>query len=240
MTERSEIERLEQLEQRYKRERRARREAEIIAERGMRELWLANSELQQRVTRRTAELERSIRARDIRARAQLDVIASVVDAERDSGEAGGACPDRTAEVLQSMVETPEAGPRHVEPLEFSDALLAAWQHEAARAGQLLSVELEGGPNRVNVDDAALQALADVLIGRSVKFAPPGSVRVRISTTPGQVSLAVSDGSLDTDGVELHIAVATVVARRAGGSVEVVSAGEVTSITASVPAQPVGV
>ena len=56
---------------------------------------------------------------------------------------------------------------------------------------------------------------------------------------GQLCLAVRDGSLDTDGVELHIAVAAVVAQRVGGSLEVVSVGDGTSITTSVPAQPVG-
>ena len=47
---------IERLQSRLERERRARRQAEIIAERGMRELWEANDELQRRVTNRTAEL----------------------------------------------------------------------------------------------------------------------------------------------------------------------------------------
>ena len=45
------------LERRLKRERAAREEAEHIADKGMRDLWLANRELDQRVAERTADLE---------------------------------------------------------------------------------------------------------------------------------------------------------------------------------------
>ncbi len=49
--------RVARLERRLKRERSAREEAEHIADKGMRDLWLANRELDQRVAERTADLE---------------------------------------------------------------------------------------------------------------------------------------------------------------------------------------
>ena len=54
MTESSDVERLEA---RLERERRARRQAEAIAERGMRELWETNRELQLRIDARTGQLQ---------------------------------------------------------------------------------------------------------------------------------------------------------------------------------------
>ncbi len=52
-----ESDRIRRLERRLDRERRARAEAEKIADRQMRAMWLANRELDQRVEDRTAELE---------------------------------------------------------------------------------------------------------------------------------------------------------------------------------------
>ena len=64
--------RVERLERRVERERRAREEAEAIAERGMRDLWLANRDLESRVAERTAELELSLQAATMAGQARPD------------------------------------------------------------------------------------------------------------------------------------------------------------------------
>ena len=59
---------------RLERERRARRQAESIAERGMRELWLSNQTLEQKVSERTAALDRSLVALEKAGRSKLALL----------------------------------------------------------------------------------------------------------------------------------------------------------------------
>ncbi|TFH16883.1 MAG: hypothetical protein E4H05_06745 [Acidimicrobiales bacterium] len=73
----SDQERIQRLERRLERERRAREEAEQIAERGMRDLWLANQELEARVAARTVDLERSLRAAHMASEAKETFLAEL-------------------------------------------------------------------------------------------------------------------------------------------------------------------
>ena len=74
---------VERLEARLERERRARRQAEVIAERGMRELWETNRDLQERVVARTHQLERQLSALSLVHRHTVAELAAVVASIED-------------------------------------------------------------------------------------------------------------------------------------------------------------
>jgi len=65
------------LQRRVERERTARREAERIAEKGLRELYLANQELDRRVAERTAELDRALVRAEQAADARAEFLVSL-------------------------------------------------------------------------------------------------------------------------------------------------------------------
>ena len=245
---------IERLKRRLERERRARREAEIIAERGMRELWMANSELRERVEARTAELERIIRSLGHRQRAHATLAALVADRLAESD----APPDMLlpAEVLRTLLN-----PRspHVEqdrsnghPLRFADELLERWQKVAARSGKLLSVEVRDTAAGDGIDWSIVQALADLLLTRSTDYGRPGALLLEVDTREGGLTLAVTDsgpqpnrvptgvGPIDpldwagTGSGGSHLVAAALIARAAGGDVGVDVDGGATTVTVALP------
>ncbi len=69
--------RIGRLERRIARERTARAEAEMLAERGMRDLFLANRDLDRRISERTHELDAARRQAEESARARVYFLASL-------------------------------------------------------------------------------------------------------------------------------------------------------------------
>ena len=160
-------EQIRRLERRVERERRARLEAEQIAERGLRDLWLANQELESRVAERTADLERSLRAARMASEAKEAFLAELghelttplhavlgllelIERDKLAGddrarlEQAAISARQLADLLFGLVELAGAEgavtPAEIEtvtPTVWLDQLVDAWTRRAASAGQLL-------------------------------------------------------------------------------------------------------
>ena len=158
------------LQRRFERERTARREAERIAERGLRDLYVANQELDRRVAERTAELERARRDAEEAAQARADFLASLSRQVRTplNGVLGmlellqghvfseqaklwvGSASDSAADMLRlvsrllSYVELDEPTDAGVDAVTEVAELLGAigdrWTRPSAAAGKLLFVD----------------------------------------------------------------------------------------------------
>jgi hypothetical protein len=257
---------IERLRNRLERERRARRQAEIIAERGMRELWEANDELQRRVTNRTTELLRALGALERQQVARSIAIDRAIDSLADQlgaalGESGHDARETLGYIRTLLATAPEMATPAVsvegDLPSFADALLARWQRPAARAGKLLSVELGDDTGPAAVDWTVLQALSDTLLRGCVRHETPGGLRVMLSVADEGASVAVSSGgpTLVPELVEAalaspaawpavgpgceELAVAHAIVEAAGGSMRIECAEGTTSVSVVVPMAPVG-
>lgn len=200
---------IERLQSRLERERRARRQAEIIAERGMRELWEANDELQRRVTNRTAELLMALgalrhqhvarstvidRATDALAE-QLDAVLVESDEAPSLGVSGHDAREKLDFVRALLATTPNTATSIVsfagDLASFADGLLERWQRPAARAGKLLSVERGDDAGPAGVDWTVLRAVSDTLLQWGVRHETTGGLRVMLSVSGERASFAVS-------------------------------------------------
>ncbi len=157
---------------RLERERKARRQAESIAERGMRELWLANQTLEEKVAQRTVELDRSIAALEQAGRTRqqlvrqlghalatpLATISGHLELLNEHGLGPEDC-DRVTQARAGVVKLDgalqallalsgfgeDANPEHVEsrvPADVLDEFVERWQRPAARHSQFLMGALE--------------------------------------------------------------------------------------------------
>ena len=152
----SDDDQLRRLERRVERERRARHAAEQIAERGMRDLWLANQELESRVAERTVDLERSLRAARMASEAKeaflgdlghdlatplhavlghLDLIdqSALVSEDRERLIAARSSATELAALLKGLVDLAASdgaiGPDEIEqvdPAQWLDGLVVDW------------------------------------------------------------------------------------------------------------------
>ena len=257
---------IERLQSRLERERRARRQAEIIAERGMRELWEANDELQRRVTTRTTELLTALGAREHQQIARSTAIERAIDALADQleaalGESGHDASERWGYIRTLLTTAPEAATSTVS-IEgdlpgFADGLLERWQRRAARAGQLLSVELGADTASAGVDWAVLQAVSDTLLRACVRHETTGGLRVMLGVSGEGASVAISSSgpTLVAELVEAalaspaawpavgpgceELAVAHAIVESAGGSMQIECGEGTTSVSVVVPLAPAG-
>ncbi|MEM9040185.1 MAG: HAMP domain-containing sensor histidine kinase [Actinomycetota bacterium] len=159
--------RIARLERRVERERRARREAERIAEDGLRDLWHANQGLEQRVQERTAELAETLEATTVAAQAKERFLAELghelktplhnvlgllelversrlVDEDRRRLDEIRRHAGELSELLDGLVElaAAEGAPvpadaRPADPTTWLDQLVATWIRPAARRAQLV-------------------------------------------------------------------------------------------------------
>lgn len=193
---------VERLRSRLDRERKARRQAEMIAERGMRELWETNRDLQDRVARRTAELERVTNALEYAQISRLRAIHDLVDDlahEVAAAGASGAEIDATLQEMRSLTEPSRAIDQSASSgngaTELADRLLERWQRSAAKRGQLLTIE-EGDSS---VDDVVhwpqMLAVADTLIGAIVRVGGGGSMAARLTADAATAVLRVGGSAL---------------------------------------------
>ena len=212
MSDRSEIERLTA---RLDRERRTRREAELIAERGLRELWQVNRDLDDRVAERTAHLER-----------ELVALASIHQL------VVGAAGDDLAWVRATLeIPSPSTAPSTAAPVAITDRIGERWQRLLARSGHLLSIDVDPSmPPALVRWDALIGAVDLVLVGihrrrrggpvtvtiRELPFTEPPSLSLTIAWVPAR-------GGADDDddprpGELAHLtAAASELVRRAAGS-----------------------
>lgn len=199
---------IERLQRRLERERRARRQAEIIAERGMRELWEANSDLRQRVGTRTARLECSIRSFELTERARSLAVDRIVKRAATGAGRHGEDPTVVLSHVRSLLSpatstSTERPSIEIDPVDFGDRLLERWQHPAARAAQLLSVEVDEDAYPVAGDWALVQALADTLLAGCLRHAGPGALSVSVTAGTDGVGVSIRDSGprLDARAVE---------------------------------------
>lgn len=202
-----EDERILRLERRVERERRSREAAEEIAERGMRDLWLANQELESRVAERTADLEQSLRAVRMAGEAKeaflaelghelatplhavlglLELIdrSQLADDDRARLEQVSTNARQLADLLFGLVELAGAEGavtsdeiERAAPSAWLDELVGAWTRRAASAGQLL-VPIRHGPARpVAAPWSRLRQIVDLLLDNAVVHADPGTLQV---------------------------------------------------------------
>ena len=199
--------RLERLERRVKRERSSREQAERIAEDGMRRLFLANQELDERVAERTAELEseRRAAARSAGERAEflrllsretrsplngvigmMEVLGQNTESEQqqawvaDGLEAAGLL-DSIMTRLLLFLELEGDHPAEMAPISPGDVLSQVstrWKHEALHVGLLLATD-----NRCPAEVQAVGYVADVnaildeLVSNAVRHADAGLLQV---------------------------------------------------------------
>jgi signal transduction histidine kinase len=210
------------LERQLDRERRARRESEQIAERGMRELWLANRSLDERVEERTIALQASLGAAQSAARAKesflahlgnelgtplhaalgnLELLDTTALAEDDRARV--ATMHRALHQLSGLLEglmtlaASEGVPTGVvleglTPGEFLDDLTRRWQRRLAERGQLMVAELAGEMGSLVADWRRLGRVADALLDNVIQHAHPGRAIVALKVADGMVVLEVSD------------------------------------------------
>lgn len=190
-------EELERVKRRLEREYKARRQAEVIAERGMRELWEANSELRNQVTMRTAELDRLLDALQHRARAAAGLTAGAAALLHDQVESGDGRRLLGLITAIASVDANVGGASaeriRCDPSGFGDQVLARWQRRAAKHGQLLTVEATAQGTAPEVDWSLVQAAADLLLEHCVGHGGPGAVRLSIDAAADGVSLVMTGG-----------------------------------------------
>ena len=235
---------LDRLHTRLERERRARRQAEVIAERGMRELWATNRELQERVALRTAELHRLAGGLEHGHAARLavmsDLLGDVLDGDGNSAGDEVAA-DRAqrirwaARLSHAWVDEVPPEASECAPIDLVDGLIDRWQRPAARSGQLLAIEVADDAHPVAFEWQRLNALADVVIGGIVRRGRPGSPSIVIGASSDAVSFAATghvdpvDSSFTVDqrdeasvfelagSLGTYLAVAARIVRNAGGT-----------------------
>lgn len=213
---------IDRLERQLDRERRARRESELIAERGMRELWLANRSLDERVAERTRALEVSLEAAQAAARAKESFLAhlgnelctplhaalgnlELLDQQMlaDDDRVRFATVGRSLHQLSGLLEglmTLAASEgvatgvvmETATPGEFLDDLSMRWQRRLAERGQLMVVELAGELGALVADWRRLSRVADALLDNVVQHAHPGRAVVALKVADGLLVLEVND------------------------------------------------
>ena len=198
---------IERLERKVRREQSAREQAERIAEDGMRRLFIANQELDERVSERTEELEteRATAAQSAAERAEFLRLLSRETRSPLNGVLGVmevASGNAQSEQMRAWLEDGLAsardlegimtrlllfleldGPNTVEvrTIDVSSVLSdvdSRWKHKAVRAGLLLATD-----NRCRGEGLALghrpdlDAILDELIANAIKHGQPGLLRI---------------------------------------------------------------
>lgn len=214
--------RVARLERRLVRERTAREEAERIAERGMRDLWQANRELEDRVAQRTAELRRSLAAVTMATQAkerflaelghelttplhavlgilELTDPASLDEANRNRLEAVRTHSMQLATLLHSLVELAgaEGAPNpetfvEQRPVDWLDEVINDWTKRAAAHGQLLVPTSAGDPDATVADWLRLRRMLDAVMSNATTHAGPGAINISLDVADDHFTLTVND------------------------------------------------
>ncbi len=205
---------VDRLRARLERERRARRQAEAIAERGMRELWDINRELVERAGHAASRSEAESTIRLLTAR-----LALVREAVGDSTPEGRASPalDRVAALLGEPVDAPAVTAERAAS-DVLDGVIERWLRPAAEHGFLLSAAVGPGASRADCDWAALDAVIDAVVPVAFRRAGSGTLEVRIEIDVRVVSLSFQGAVAGVDAETLDVVRRLV--EPVGGSVDV--------------------
>ena len=210
------IERLARLDRRVERERTARLDAERIAEEGMRALWEANRDLENRVAERTAELERSLLVAKAATAARerflcelghdlatplhnvlglLELIDTSELADLDRVRLFDAETHAThlADRLRGLVDLAAAdSPSTEDDLHerdagrWLDAAVESWTRPAARRAQLLAPSVRGPLEPTRGDWGRLRRALDAVLANVVAHAGPGVVEITVDDDASDV------------------------------------------------------
>ena len=209
------------LEKRLQRERDARRQAEEISERGMRDLWLANRELDKRVEQRTENLvealeqlrvatsarERFLSTLSHEMRTPLNGVMGMLEllGQHLAGEQGQRYLDAATESaerlfqlvtrLLDLVELDSGSftttRSTVNVSSLADAVRDRWQMEALRGGYLLTV-MTHGQDDCWIDEPRVVQILNELIDNTLTHATPGAVRIELRSYDEGFLASVSD------------------------------------------------
>jgi two-component system, sensor histidine kinase len=224
------------LQLRVERERRARLEAEQLAERGLRDLWLANQELESRVVERTIDLERSLQATRMASESKeaflaelghelatplhavlglLELIDRRTLGADDRGRLDQAATSarQLADLLFALVELAgaEGAPAADEittlaPTAWLDDLVESWTRRAASAGQLIVPVCTAPASPVAAPWTRLRQVVDLLVDNAVVHARPGMLRLELGIDESAIVCAVADNGPGLDDHQLAAAV----------------------------------
>ncbi len=207
---------------RLERERRARRQAEQLAESGMRELWLVNQTLEQKVQDRTVALDRSMSALAESGRVRQALFADLGNAlskplNEMLNSLGRLHPDRLLPSDRAIVASTQASARHLEsllaalqavssvdteatelavehrnPARVIDELIQRWQRRAARRGLLLVGSSDSEEDAVLLQWQRLVLAVDTLLDATVQHGDSGTLHVKILVSEFVVTVVVED------------------------------------------------
>lgn len=214
--------RVVRLERRIARERSARMEAEKIADRGMRELWLANCELDERVAERTADLESTLQELEIASTARerfLSVLshemrtplngvlgmlelldpytsgdqgAKYLRAARDSAAGLDNLVRRLLDLVELATGSMSASVTPTTAAELVAEVQAKWQTKALKSGHLLTISSFFGNEHLNVDSGRIHQMIDELVDNALAYASPGAIKIRFLPAGANVVIEVED------------------------------------------------
>jgi len=216
------------LERRLERERRARRDAEEIADRGMRDLWLANQSLDARVGERTADLESTLEKLRVASSARerflatlshemrtplngilgmLELLAPHIDDGQSQTYLGTAqeSAERLHQLLARLLDLVEldsgtlrSNSDLIDVGQLGDGIRERWQLQLMHRGQLLSVVCFAEGETVEVDAGRVDQIVDELLHNVASHGSPGSVRVELTTGDDQLTVTVRDSGPGID------------------------------------------
>lgn len=203
------LEQIARLERRVVRERSARLEAERIAEDGLRELYLANNELDARILERTVQLDKALELANVANRGKTAFLAHMShhlmtplngvvgmlellgDADFEDHQASWHASalrsahriDRLVRQLLIFAEVDGADLAEGAPVhrlgDVLEGIETQWHRPLLLAGQLPMFEIAGSHDRWICAPAELSLLFAELFSNVVEHASPGPVNVRV-------------------------------------------------------------
>lgn len=209
--------RIARLEERLERERNARRQAEMIAERGMRDLWEINRELQQRVDDRTAQVGRLLagyeRARSAWSSVTSDELRRASAVVRDGGDVDAAFGpvDALVGFAQRQIGDESFSAR---PAQVAADILQRWQRPTARHGQLLTTDADTSDAEVCTRWDCVVAFCEVAITSIVHACDSGVVAVRFAVDRPHLTVVIEHPPPVDESSSAVLAIASTVIRRA--------------------------
>ncbi len=225
--------RIARLEHRLARERRARRQAEEIADRGMRELWLINQSLDARVDERTADLEETLAMLKVASTSRerflatlshemrtplngilgmLELLAPYVDGEQPHTylKTARQSADRLHQLLARLLDLVDLDTGRLVPelrilaaADLAESIRDRWQRPAMRGGQLLTVTSFLDDRLIEIDDGRVLQIVDELLDNTLAHASSGAVRVEIRLDHDLLELTVRDSGPGIDPARIE-------------------------------------
>lgn len=214
--------RIDRLERRLERERSARTAAEEIADRGMRELWLTNQALDERVAERTADLEATLAALEVASTSRerfLSVLshemrtplngvlgmlelldryttgsqgAEYLQAAKESAEGLNELVGRLLDLVELTTGSMAPNLVSINADELARQIQTQWQVEALRTGHLVSFSSSIDDQVLKIDSSRTLQIINELLQNAVSYGVPGAIEVRLSTDNVNIVIEVQD------------------------------------------------